>query len=118
LYEISDWREAKVHPDCEIQVDKNFYTVPYVYVGKSVRVRLRVETLEVFDKETASPITMHIRLKTIGKHSRYDWHYPAEKIQLTRFEVQSAKINANRIGPFTGQLVEKLFEGNCQLPGI
>ncbi len=117
-YELSDWREAKVHPDCEIQVDRNFYTVPFIYVGKSVRLRLRACTVEVFDKETAQQMTSHIRLKGIGKHSRYDWHYPPEKIQQTRFEVQSAKANANRIGLKTGELVEKLFEGNWPLKGL
>jgi len=117
-YEFAEWRESKVHPDCEIQVDKNFYTVPYIYVGKLVRARLRTGTVEVFDKETAGQITAHTRLQGIGKHSRYDWHYPAEKIQMTRFEVQSAKLNANKIGLFTGQLIEKLFEGNWPLRGL
>ena len=26
-FELSEWRQAKVHPDCHIQVEKNFYSV-------------------------------------------------------------------------------------------
>lgn len=117
-YELSEWRESKVHPDCEIQVEKSFYTVPFTYVGKSVRVRIRSSTIDVFDKETAQQITMHVRLKSLGKHSRYDWHYPPEKIQLARYEVQTAKFNASNIGPHTEKLVEKLFEGQWPLRGL
>ncbi len=29
-FEISEWRSAKVHPDCHIQVDKNFYSAPFI----------------------------------------------------------------------------------------
>ena len=28
-FELFDWRPAKVHPDCHVQVDKNFYSVPH-----------------------------------------------------------------------------------------
>ena len=42
-FEISEWRQAKVHPDCHIQVEKNFYSVPFVYVGQRVRVQAQRE---------------------------------------------------------------------------
>jgi transposase len=28
--ELSEWRRAKVHPDCHVQVEKNFYSTPFV----------------------------------------------------------------------------------------
>ena len=30
-FEMSEWHSAKVHPDCHIQVEKNFYSLPFVY---------------------------------------------------------------------------------------
>jgi len=28
-FQLSEWRSAKVHPDCHIQVGKNFYSTPF-----------------------------------------------------------------------------------------
>lgn len=117
-FEMADWRTAKVHPDCEVQVAKNFYTVPHVFVGKEVRVRVSVKLISIFEIETGQAITAHVRLYGIGKHSRYDWHYPSEKIQQTRFEVQSAKAQAKKIGDRTAELIDKLFEGTWPLRGL
>jgi hypothetical protein len=51
-YEISEWRSAKVHPDCHIQVDKRFYSVPFKWVGKTVQVRLSQSRVEIFSEES------------------------------------------------------------------
>jgi transposase len=37
-WEQSEWRTAKVHADCHVQVLKKFYSVPYKFVGREVRV--------------------------------------------------------------------------------
>jgi hypothetical protein len=36
-FEISEWCSCKVHPDCHIQVEKNFHSVPFLAVGTTVR---------------------------------------------------------------------------------
>lgn len=117
-FEMAEWKTAKVHPDCEIQVEKNFYSVPYVFVGKEVRVRVSAKMIEVFEQSNGAQITAHIKASGIGKHSRYDWHYPAEKVQQARFEVQHAKAQAKKIGTRTVEAVEKLFEGTWPLRGL
>lgn len=33
-FEIVEYRNAKVHPDCHVQVDRCFYSVPPVYWPK------------------------------------------------------------------------------------
>jgi hypothetical protein len=50
-FEVSEYRKAKVHPDCHIQVDRNFYSVPYQLIGQTVRVRLTPRLLEVFSSD-------------------------------------------------------------------
>lgn len=72
-FEISEWRSAKVHPDCHIQVEKNFYSVPFVYVGQRVRVRMTQKMIEVFN-EDSQPIAAHGKLMGIGKFSTFDSH--------------------------------------------
>lgn len=108
-WEPSEWREPKVHADCHIQVLKKFYSVPYKYVGQSVRVRVSAKMIEVFDKEL-TPLCAHARLLGKELKSTEESHYPAEKMALTQFSVQLAKREAHRLGPETEKLVSHLLD--------
>ena len=50
-YEISEWKNAKVHPDCFIQVNKKSYSVPYQYVGKTLNVKIKSRMIEIYCNE-------------------------------------------------------------------
>jgi transposase len=113
-FEMSEWRAAKVHPDCHIQVEKNFYSVPFVYVGQNVRVRLTDKMVEVFS-EDSQPIAAHGRLAGIGKFSTYDSHYPEKKLSVARFEVHHATEQATQLGPHVEKLVDKLLSTDYPL---
>lgn len=113
-FELSEWRSAKVHPDCHIQVDKNFYSVPFVYVGQRARVRMTEKMIEVFN-ENSQPIAVHGRLTGIGKFSTFDSHYPEAKLSVARFEVRHAQEQAKGFGPHVEKLVELLLSGQHPL---
>lgn len=113
-FELSEWRSAKVHPDCHIQVEKNFYSVPFVYVGQRVRVRMSEKMVEVFNEDSQA-IAAHSRLSGIGKFSTFDSHYPEAKLSVARFEVHHAKEQATRVGPHVEKLVEQLLSGHHPL---
>lgn len=113
-FQISEWRSAKVHPDCHIQVGKNFYSVPFRHVGQKVRVRLTEKMVEVFDEE-AQPVAAHTRQEGVGKFSTFDAHYPEAKVSVARFEVHHAKDQAKRIGPHGEKLIGELLSGEHPL---
>jgi transposase len=113
-FELSEWRSAKVHPDCHIQVEKNFYSVPFVYVGQRVRVRLSEKMVEVFN-EDCQPLAAHSRLHGVGKFSTFDSHYPEHKLSVARFEVRHGQEQAKKLGPNVEKLVEQLFSTNHPL---
>jgi hypothetical protein len=95
-------------------VEKNFYSVPFVYVGQQVRVRLTEKLVEVFS-EDSQPLSAHSRLTGIGKFSTYDSHYPEQKLSVARFEVHHAKEQAQKLGPHVEQLVDKLLSTDYPL---
>jgi transposase len=107
-FELSEWRSAKVHPDCHVQVDKCFYSVPHQTIGQTLRVRLTEALVEVFNNDGQS-LAAHARLKSPGKFSTDDRHYPDEKLSIQRFEVRVALRDAERIGPQTLKLIESLL---------
>src|SRR5256712_10153497 len=113
-FELSEWRRAKVHPDCHVQVEKNFYSVPFVYVGQKLRVRLTQKMVEVFS-EDSQPIAAHSRLSGVGKFSTYDSHYPEKKLSVARFEVHHAIEQASKLGPYVEKLVDKLLSTDYPL---
>lgn len=109
-FQLSEWRSAKVHPDCHIQIGKNFYSVPFRHVGQKVRVRLTEKMVEVFS-EDSQPIAAHARLSGPGQFSTFDAHYPEAKVSVARFEVHHAKEQAKRIGPSVEKLTQDLLSG-------
>jgi transposase len=50
-FEIAQWKQAKVHPDCFIQVNKKSYSVPYQYVGKTLTVKVKSKLVEIYYNE-------------------------------------------------------------------
>jgi len=113
-FELSEWRAAKVHPDCHIQVEKNFYSVPFVYVGQKVRLRLTDKMVEVFSEDSI-PLTAHLRLREIGQLSTYDFHYPQAKVAVACLEVRHPQEQAKALGPHVEKLVGELCSGQHPL---
>lgn len=110
-FERREWKTSKVHPDCHIQVQRHFYSVPHKYVGRQVRVRISHRLVEIFGGDLAS-IATHIRLQ--GKRGQYatnDKHYPDEQVGVARYEVKHGKKQAQKIGPKTKELVDDLLSG-------
>jgi len=113
-FELSQWRGAKVHPDCHIQVEKNFYSVPFIYVGQQMRVRLSEKMVEVFSEDSQS-VSAHGRLSGVGKFSTYDSHYPEHKLSVARFEVRHAEDQAQKLGTCVEKLIDKLLSNEYPL---
>ena len=113
-WEQSEWRKAKVHADCHVQVLKKFYSVPYKFVGREVRVRVTSKLIEVFDRDL-NVLASHTRLLGKETHSTDTRHYPGEKVALTQFSVQLGLREAEKIGPETLKLVTELLGGSYPL---
>ena len=109
-WEVAEWRGAKVHADCHVQVLKKFYSVPYPYVGREVRVKITSKLIEVFDRDL-NPISAHARLLGKEIYSTHPKHYPEEKVAQVGFSVQHALKQAERIGSETTKLVSHLLNG-------
>ena len=60
-------------------------------------------------------MTAHVRLRTIGQFSTYDFHYPEKKLSVERFEVRHAQSQAKLLGPHVEELVERLLCGQHPL---
>jgi hypothetical protein len=113
-YEICEWREAKVHPDCCVQVAKNFYSVPFRFIGQIVRVKIQSKLIEIFNNDTSS-IACHGRIQGQHKYSIEESHLPPQRLQIASFEIKKSLAMATSVGPKTGEMVRRQLEGNRPL---
>lgn len=113
-YELAVWKNVRVHPDCHVQVERRFYSVPYIYVGQELRARIRTKLVEIFSQDSEA-IAVHARLLGTERASTLDAHYPEQKVAVARFEVRAALTTARKVGPHTRVLVESLVSGTHPL---
>ena len=113
-YEISEWRSAKVHPDCCIQIGKCFYSVPFQYRSRQVRVKITDHLISIFSEDTEL-LASHKRAHKIGSVVSNTSHFPEKLVQQHSFDVKSAIEKSKIIGPVTEKVVEMLLSGERPL---
>lgn len=106
-YEICHFKKAKVHPDCHIQHQRNFYSVPYKYVGKEVDVKFNSKIIHVFYE--TKRIASHSILMGHTHYSTIPEHYPEEKVVKINYHLSQARLKAIKIGPNMEALIERLI---------
>lgn len=67
----------RVHSDCHVTVDNNYYSVPYSHVGKNVEVQLEDKVIKIFHNNEL--IALHTKSEDKGKFSTIAAHYPKYK---------------------------------------
>ena len=58
-FELVEWREATVHPDCHVALGKRLYSVPWQLVGRKVLIRSTRTSVVVYDND--EPVATHPR---------------------------------------------------------
>ncbi len=107
-YEICHFKVAKVHPNCHIQHLKNFYSVPYHFVGKEVQVKYNQKLLHIY--HNTELLWTHTICKGQGHYITVEAHYPEKKMVDTNFHLNACKVKAVMIGPNMQILVKKLID--------
>jgi hypothetical protein len=69
--------QRKVHKDCHIILDHNFYSVPFKYVGENVEVECNSKDVKIFYEN--KQIALHAKRKGKGEFSTQTSHYPEYK---------------------------------------
>lgn len=116
-YELVEWRNAKVHPDCHIQISHSYYSVPFRYVGQQVRVKVSDRLISIYSSDIKL-LTTHIPTGNRGGRSTKQEHLPEEKLQSCQFDIKKAVAQAQAIGPAMSDLMETIFSGPLPLTGL
>jgi transposase len=115
VFQISQWRKAKINIDYHLEVDGHYYSVPYKFVRESVEVRLTRYTLEVFHK--GKRIASHARVADLpkhhGRHSTITEHMPRAHQRYREWSPQRLVNWATQTGPSTAKVVQSILEARA-----
>ncbi|MFX1265635.1 MAG: IS21 family transposase [Promethearchaeota archaeon] len=106
-FEFADWKEARVHMDYHIEVDRHYYSAPYQYVQEKVNVRFSEKTVEIFLK--GKRIAVHARSYLPGKHTTLKAHQP-QKHQDLKWTRASMEDKARKVGPSVVDVFRKIMQ--------
>ena len=113
-WEPVSWRKAKVHRDWHIQIDTIKYSVPYVFAGRGVDVRIVGDTLDVL--ADGDVIATHQRGRHRNRYVTDPEHAPAYLEDQTGlwtrayFLRQAAKAGPGTVTALTRLLDSKTIE--------
>lgn len=107
-YEQVKWQSAKAHKDQHIVYEGSFYSVPHMYVGKTVWLRIGSRLLEVFFEEKR--IKAHALSLQKGQWITDKKDYPERSRQFLEKDRDYCLKEAEKIGPSTFEFMETVLE--------
>jgi transposase len=109
-YELSMWAKRKLHPDCYIEVEKSYYSVPYAYAGKELNVRVTQSLVEIHDDELTIICVHYKALKERSRITQQS-HFPEWFSNITSRHYKDYYLKSvMKLGETVYQYCEKITE--------
>lgn len=108
-YELKEYRVATVQKMGYIYLsaDKNYYSVPYRYIGKKVEVQYNTDDVEIYFKQER--IAFHLRNYRKGYYTTNKTHLASSHSFYTEWKPEYFLQQAYEIGEDTYQFVSKMM---------
>jgi transposase len=107
-YELAEWTRGRVNIDYHVEVDHNFYSVPYQLVHERVEARYTASTVEVVFH--GRRLTAHQRVTGRGRFVTKVDHMPRAHRAHAEWTPSRLIAWAQQTGPATGRFVAGLLE--------
>jgi transposase len=107
-YEFAQWKRARVGIDYHLELEKNYYSVPYQLAREEVEVRYSLSVVEVLFR--GSRVASHPRRFGRGEYSTVREHMPESHRRYLEWSPQRLISWAETVGPETAALVRSILE--------
>lgn len=104
-YEYAQWKQAKVHIDYHIEIERHAYSVPHTLIHKCVDVRITERTIEAFFR--GKTVAVHPRTRRHGGFTTTPEHRPPHHRAVTDLSIERLYRQAEQIGPHTLALLRE-----------
>ena len=107
-YEMAEWKDCTVNIDYHIDVEHNYYSVPYQLVGESVEARMTCSVVEILYRSRR--IASHVRLRGRGQYATLTEHMPRSHQAHAEWSPSRLIGWAEKTGPATGRVVAEILK--------
>jgi transposase len=107
-FELQQWATARVNIDYHIEIDRHYYSVPYVLTGQVVEIRSTLTTVEIFHR--GERVASHLRSHRPYKATTVNEHRPKSHQQHLAWPPSRLLHWARSVGPSTAQLFKVILE--------
>jgi hypothetical protein len=106
-FEYHEWLKQSVNIDYHIEAYKHYYSVPYIWYGKSVSVLVKERIVEVFYQ--SQRIALHQRDDKPYQYTTVTEHMPLHHQKHLEWTPQRLIIWGKKTGKSIGVLIEKII---------
>ena len=107
-YEFAQWTKRRVNIDYHVQIEHNYYSVPYQLVHQEVEARITTSTVEIFHK--GQRVAAHTRAFGQGKYLTEKRHMPLAHQKHLEWSPSRLIDWAGTVGPYTQELVRTVLQ--------
>ena len=81
-FEGGEWKEAKLHADCYVSVESDYYSAPHIHRHKKLKIKITENHVEIFLNLERLAIHPRSRHKE-GRRIKIDEHFPPNSVAPT-----------------------------------
>ena len=108
-YDLTVWKQAKLHRDCYVVFAGAFYSAPFRLVGQKVWVCAGSRQVRLYTAQYELVAT-HVRAQKPGQRQTHPDHLPPEKLPGLLLDRETCLTEAQMIGPATQAVVQTLLD--------
>ena len=108
-YELKHFKTAKVQQNCHVILgeDKHYYSVPFRYVGKYVKLSYTAESIEIYFEYKR--IAIHARFRAKHQYTTLKEHLPEKHQWIMNWSPDFFTEQAQKVGENTLKAIEQLL---------
>jgi hypothetical protein len=109
--DCGEWKEAKLHPDCYVYVEGDYYSAPHIHRHKKLRIKITENQVEIFLRLERLAIHPRSRHRN-GRRIKIDAHFPPASQAYYEATPQRLLSQSRFIHPELNQLFVELFNAD------
>jgi hypothetical protein len=107
-YDGGEWKDAKLHPDCFVAVEGDYYSAPHIHRHKTLRIKLTENQVEIFLNLERLAVHPRCRMKS-GWRIKIKEHFPPNSDAYYEATPQRLLSQSRFIHPDLNTLFIELF---------
>jgi hypothetical protein len=109
--DCAEWKDAKLHADCYLYIEGDYYSAPHIHRHKKLRVKISENQVEIFLRLERLAIHPRSRHRN-GRRIKTDAHFPAASQAYYEATPQKLLSQSRFIHPELNQLFVELFNAD------